>query len=490
MSELRQNNETGAIKTAATSARTNDAPVQRPPGPKRSFLPGGHLFQFRRNSLRFLTNVAREHGDISYFRLANQHVYFINHPDLVRDVLVTNADNFIKGRALQRAKRLLGEGLLTSEGEHHRRQRRLVLPAFHRQRIAAYADVMAERTGVLRERLQDEATIDMHQEMMRLTLSIVGKTLFDANVEEDADEVGATMTEILSMFQLLMLPYSELFERLPIPAVRRFNKLRAKLDSLIYRIIEERRRTKEDRGDLLSMLLLAQEEDAGDDLPDDSPSALHPKSTNATMSAMSDEQVRDEAMTLFLAGHETTANALVWTFYLLALNPEAEALMHAEIDRVLGADRLPTAEDFPRLVYTEMVFAEAMRLFPPAWILGRLVLKDYQLRDYTVPAGSLILMSQYVMQRDARYFDEPEKFVPERWTAEERAKRPAFSYFPFGGGVRRCIGEGFAWTEGVLVIATLAARLRFKLVDAKSVEPKPHITLRPKRAVLMSVAKR
>lgn len=474
-------------KTATTRAK--DVSVQRPPGPKRSFLPGGHLFAFRRDSLQFLTRVAREHGDISYFRLANQHVYLVNHPDLLRDILVAHADNFIKGRALQRAKRLLGEGLLTSEGEHHRRQRRLVLPAFHRQRIAGYADVMAQQTHILRERLHDGATVDMHQEMMRLTLSIVGKTLFDADVEEDADEVGATLTEILSMFQLLMLPYSELFENLPIPAVRRFNKLRAKLDTLIYRIIEERRRTKEDRGDLLSMLLLAQEEDAGEDSQSTSPS----KSTlamGAHVSAMSDEQVRDEAMTLFLAGHETTANALVWAFYLLAQNPEAEAKMHAEIDRMVGADRLPTAEDFPKLVYTEMVFAEAMRLFPPAWILGRLVLKDYQLRDYTVPAGSLILMSQYVMHRDARYYDEPEKFVPERWTAEERAKRPAFSYFPFGGGTRRCIGEGFAWTEGVLVIATLAARLRFRLVDAKQVEPKPHITLRPKRGVMMTVGKR
>ena len=443
-----------------------------PPGPKRRML-GGHFFAFRRDPLNFLTNMAREYGDIAHFRMGPQDAFLLNHPDLVKDVLVTRHEYFQKGRALQRSKRLLGEGLLTSEGAHHRRQRRLAQPAFHRQRIAGYGAVMVDLAARLSNRWQDGETLNIAGEMMHLTLAIVGKTLFDADVESDAGEVGEALSEVMEMFNLLLLPYSELLEKLPLPAARRFGRARARLDTIIYRIIDERRRSGADHGDLLSMLLVAEDEE------------------DEQRGRMSNEQVRDEAMTIFLAGHETTANALTWTWYLLSQHPDVEAKLHAEIDAVLEGERTPQFEDLPRLRYTEMVLAESMRLYPPAWVLGRLALKDFEVNGYVLPAGSLVLLSEYVLHHDARFFSDPFRFDPERFTPEAKESRPQYSYFPFGGGPRRCIGEGFAWMEGVLLIATLARRWRLRLVPGHTVETRPRITLRPgKRGVLMTLERR
>ncbi|HEX8338709.1 MAG TPA: cytochrome P450 [Pyrinomonadaceae bacterium] len=428
------------------------------PGP-RGFWPVGQVVQFRRDPLALLTRLAREYGDVVRFQAATQAVYLLNHPDHVRDVLVTHHARFMKGRALQRAKRLLGEGLLTSEGDFWRRQRRLAQPAFHRQRVNSYAETMvgyAEKTSA---RWRAGETLDVADEMSRLTLAVVGKTLFDADVESDADEVGAALAEVMSLFGYLMLPFSELLERLPLPPRRRFERARARLDRVIYRIIEERRREGRDRGDLLSTLLHAVDEE-GD------------------RTGMTDEQLRDEAMTIFLAGHETTANALAWTLYLLSQNPEAEARLHEELDEVLPG-RAPAAEDFPRLRYTEMVVAEAMRLYPPAWAVGRLALEDHEVGGYLIPRGSLVLVSQYVMHRDPRFWPDPERFDPGRFTPEAKSARPQFSYFPFGGGTRRCVGEGFAWMEAVLILATLARRWRLRLAPGAVVRPRPRITLRP-----------
>src|SRR3712207_6641008 len=330
---------------------TSESPA-RAPGP-RTLWPGGAVFKFRRDPLNFLARLAREYGDVVRFRVGPQTAFFLNHPDYVRDVLVTHHERFHKGRALKRAKRLLGEGLLTSEEEFHRRQRRLAQPAFHRQRINSYGSVMAEYAERAGERWRDGETLDVSAEMMRLTLAVVGKTLFDADVESDADEVGEALTEVMELFDYLMLPFAELLEKLPLPPQRRFLRARARLDSVVYRIIEERRRSGGDRGDLLSMLLLAVDEE-GD------------------RTGMTNEQLRDEAMTLFLAGHETTANALTWAWHMLSQNPEAERRLHEEVDAVLARGRLPTAEDFASLRYTEMVVAETMRLYPPAWAIGRL----------------------------------------------------------------------------------------------------------------------
>jgi len=306
--------------------------------------------------------------------------------------------------------------------------------------------------------------------MMRLTLSIVGTTLFSAGMESEASEIGEALTTVLKMFQMLMIPFSEYLEKLPLPAVRRFEKARARLDQTIYGLIRERRESGEDAGDLLSMLLLAQDEEGSG-------------------GSMTDVQVRDEALTLFLAGHETTANALTWTWYLLSQNPECEARLHREIDSVL-AGRVPEMADLPELRYTEMVFAEAMRLYPPAWAIGRMSKEPFELGGHEIGGKSICVMSPYVIQRDPRWFPDPERFDPERWTAEARESRPKFSYFPFGGGARVCIGERFAWMEGVLVLAAVAQKWKLRLDPRQRVEPLPLITLRTKYGMRMSAVAR
>ncbi len=440
-----------------------------PPGPK-SRIPGIHLLAFRRDRIAFLTSLAQQYGDIAHFTFGSLHVVLLNHPEMIKDVLVTHAQDFAKGRGLERAKRVLGEGLLTSEGEFHRRQRRLAQPAFHRQRVQTYGAVMTKEARQLQQRWQDGSILDIDQEMMRLTLSIVAKTLFGADLENEADELGGALTTLIKMWNQLMLPFSEVLAKLPLPSVRRFHKARQRLDTTIYRIIEERRASGQDRGDLLSMLLLAQdaEGDGG---------------------SMTDLQLRDEAMTLFLAGHETTANALTWAWYLLSQNPEAESKLDAELDTVLGS-RLPEVTDMPRLVYTEKVLAESMRLYPPAWIIGRRALKDYEIPPYCIPKDSLVLMSQYLMHRDERFFPDSLMFDPERWTPEAKASRPKFSYFPFGGGPRQCIGEAFAWMEGILLLATLGQHWKMRLVPGHQVELQPLVTLRPKHGMRMVVQRR
>jgi cytochrome P450 len=440
-----------------------------PPRPKGKPVVG-NLLDFRRDPLNFLLTVAREHGDVVHLRFGPQSVFLVNNPDHIRDVLVTNNRNFIKSRGLQMAKRFLGEGLLTSEGEFHRRQRRLSQPAFHRQRMNAYAEVMARSGSIIRDRWQTGETVDIAQEMMRVTLAIVGKTLFDADVESEAAEIRSALTDIMLLFDRITSPFPNLLMKLPLPSNFRFLKARKRLDATIYRIINEHRATGADRGDLLSMLLMAQDEE-GDG------------------GGMTDVQLRDEAMTIFLAGHETTANALAWTWYLLAQHPDVEARLHEEIDAQLEG-RLPAADDFARLKYTEKVFAEAMRLYPPAWAMGRQALSDYPIDNYIVPAGSIILMSPWVMHHDPRYYPDPFKFDPERWTPPAREARPKFSYFPFGGGPRVCIGEGFAWMEGVLLIATIAQHWSMRLAAGEKVEPKPMITLRPRGGMRMTLDRR
>jgi len=438
----------------------------RPPALKgRPIL--GALSEFRKNPPEFLLNAARRHGDIVAMRLGRQRAYAISNPDWIKDVLVTHQTQFIKSRMLERAKVLLGEGLLTSEGEFHKRQRRLVQPAFHRERLIGYGSAMVECAAQCREQWTAGATFDVMREMNRLTLAIVAKTLFSADVSAEADDIRGAMSEVLGLFETVLLPFSEWIEKLPLPSVRRFERARAVLDKIIYRIIAERRASGRDQGDLLSMLLLAQEEGA----------------------RMDDKQVRDEALTLFLAGHETTANALTWTWYLLSQNPDAERKFHAEIDAALGG-RLPTFEDLPRLKYAEQVFSESMRLYPPAWSVGRRNLSEYQMGQYALPARSVILMSAYVVHRDPRWYPDPLKFDPDRWLPENVAARPKFSYFPFGGGARVCIGERFAWMEGVLLLATIGQRWKLRLEPGHPVETRALITLRPKFGMRMIVESR
>ena len=430
---------------------------------------GGHFRSFRKAPTEFLTKMSK-FGDVSTFRIGKIPVFLVNHPDLIRDLLVTNHSKFIKGRALQRAKTLLGEGLLTSEKEFHLRQRRMIQPVFHRQRIAEYAKTMIEFGEKMSNEWQNGDERDIDKEMMSLTLWIVGKTLFSANVEDDTDEIGQAMTTIVSAFNFLLLPFSEYLEKLPLPPLKKLRNARNKLDEVIYGIIDERRRSGEEKGDLLSMLLMAQDEETG--------------------GAMTDKQVRDECLTLFLAGHETTANALTWTFYLLSQNAEAERKFHQELDEVLG-DKQITPEDFPRLKFTEQILAESMRLFPPAWTVGRLATEEHEFNGFKIPPKSLVLASQYVMHRDARFWENAESFQPERWeklSAKEAGNK--FIYFPFSKGVRNCVGENFAWMEGVLLLAILGRKWKLNLAPEQKIVLQPMITLRSKHGMKMKVEKR
>ena len=447
---------------SAPARLSNSLRASIPPGPKRRPLLG--IFrEFRRQPAEFLERMAREYGDFVFIPLGPQNIYFVNHPDLIQDILVTRQALFKKSRMLERARVLLGEGLLTSEGEVHLRQRRLIQPAFHRERMAGYAAVMVERAAACREGMKSGEAFDMSVEMSRLTLAIVARTLFSANVDSEADEVGAALSTVLKMFEVILLPYSDWIEKLPLPPIRRFHRARALLDSIIFRIIAERRASgNPDMGDLLSLLLAARDEDG---------------------SVMTDQQLRDEALTLFVAGHETTAVAVTWAWYLLSQNPKAEARFHAELDQVL-AGRLPSVEDLPRLPYTISVFAETLRLFPPAWGIGRRSLADLELGGYTIPGGSIVAMSPYVAHRDARWFPEPLAFRPERWLKEDAA-RPKFAYVPFGGGARVCIGERFAQTEGALLLATLGQKWRLRLEPGHRVETRPLITQRARYGIRM-----
>ncbi|HYW31749.1 MAG TPA: cytochrome P450 [Gemmatimonas sp.] len=438
-----------------------------PPGPKSRF-PGDVIFRLRADFLGFLESAARDYGDAVGFSVGSERYVLLNHPELIRDVLVTNQRSFHKGRALEQARRVLGNGLLTSEGDFHLRQRRLVQPAFHRDRIAGYGAAMvacAERT---RARWTDGTVLDMHAEMMRLTLAVVGKTLFGADVEGDAEEIGTALEDALGAFALNMLPFGEWLERLPLPAVRRLRKARVTLDRTIYRMIAERRAAGDDRGDLLSML-------------------VHATDAEGDGTSMTDEQLRDEALTIFLAGHETTANALAWTWYLLAQHQAVAGRVHAEVD-ALG--RVPRFSDVACLPYTRQVIAESMRLYPPAYAIGRRAVVPYSFGEYQVPARTIVLVSQYLQHRDARWFPDPERFDPDRWTPEAAQDRPKFSYFPFGAGTRVCVGEQFAWTEAVLLLATLAQEWSASLVPGHAVELQPRITLRPKHGVRMVLHRR
>ncbi|OAI42992.1 cytochrome P450 [Verrucomicrobia bacterium SCGC AG-212-E04] len=452
-----------------------DAPITELPPPARP-IPGPRSFgsfrevmALRRDPLKFLSQLAQEYGPVSGFKVGQLPFFLFTSPDAVREILVTNHDRMHKGRALQRAKILLGEGLLTSEDEFHRRQRRLVNPAFHRERLPGYARQMVEAAQRAASTWRDGSQIDISHEMMTLTLDVVGRTLFSTDLRGQATEIGQAMHDIMSLMNRMLSPFAALLNYLPLPGTLRYWRARFHLERAVATMIRERRASGEDHGDLLSMLLLARDEEGGP--------------------GMTDQQVRDEAMTLFLAGHETTANALTWTWYLLAQHPEIEARLQTELDTVL-AGATPTFEDYRRLPYTERVLTEAMRLYPPAWIVGRTAMEDLEIVGYRVPAKSILLTPQYLIHRLPEYFPEPEKFDPDRWLPEAMNARPKLSYFPFGAGPRQCAGEAFAWMEGVLVLATLARHWRAALVPDRPVEVLPAITLRPKHGLLVTIHRR
>jgi cytochrome P450 len=445
-------------------------PTAYPPGP-RSRYPAAHLLAFRRDSLGFLTQVAREYGDIAHGTLGRTHLYLLNHPDYVKDVLVTSQRRFT-GLAFEAGKIITGEGLLSAQGEAHRRQRRLMQPAFHHDRLLAYGATMVEHARRWCDGQHDGAVMALRREMRRLTLAIVGETMFGATDGTAADDVRGFIDAGAALFGPLtfFLPWARLLERLPLPSARQFVAARARLDARVYRMLRERRASSVDRGDLLSMLLLAQDE-GGDG------------------QGLTDRQVRDEVVTIFLAGHETTASALTWSWSLLAQHPEAERRLHAELDDILG-DRAPTPDDLPRLPYASGVFAEALRLYPTAAMIFRRALEDHPVGEYVIPRGGIVILSQYVMHRDPRFYPDPDAFDPDRWDDSVRASRPRYCYFPFGGGPRVCIGEGFAAMEGVLVLATMAQRWRLRLSAEPPLPRYPKLGTRPSDALRVRLERR
>jgi cytochrome P450 len=419
--------------------------------------------------LKFFEELKADHGDAASFRLFNEQFILFSDPALINEVLVTKQHSFRKGKALEGAKVFLGNSLLVSEGDEHARQRKLIQPAFHRGRIAGYARVMAERSAQWTGARHAGEEIDLAVEMNRLTLAVVGETLFGSDVEAEAQEIAESLTVVIENFNRMLLPFWHVLRRLPTPENRRLMEAHRRLDATIYRLISQRRKDGRDHGDLLSMLLAA--EDADD-----------------PRRRLSDAEVRDQAMTLFLAGHETTANALAWTWHLLAGHEPVRVRLKAEIDAVLGPDRLPGFEDMSLLPYTTAVFSEAMRLFPPVWVVGRRALEDVVIGDYEVPARTIVISSQYILHRDERFWPRAKEFLPERWLdEEEKNRRPKFAYFPFGGGGRICIGDGFAWTEGVVMLAVMARRRRFEARPDHVVAMNPSVTLRPKNGLKMTV---
>jgi len=430
----------------------------------------GVMREFNRDQLSFIERAQREYGDVVWMRFLYVPAIFLYHPDDVEYVLVTNPKNFLKSMTLRSNffQRLVGNGLLTSHGEEWKRARRLSQPAFHRERVASYGTVMVDYSERLTSKWQEGETRDIHVDMMRLTLGIVVQCLFSADVSHDVDEVGATLKELIKPFASQATLKWILDNRLPTPAHLRFHRLAKKIDNVVYRIISERRSTGKDEGDLLSMLLAARDEDG---------------------SQMNDQQLRDEVMTLFLAGHETTALTLAWSWYLLGTNPESERRFHAELDEVLG-DRAPTAADLPRLKFTEQIAKESMRLYPPAYGLGREAIEECEIGGYRVPKGTQVFMFQWVTQRDPRFYDEPLAFRPERWTDDFIERLPKYAYFPFGGGPRVCIGASFAMMEVILCLATIGQKFRLELDPDHPVSIYPAMSLRPKDGIKVVVHER
>jgi cytochrome P450 len=396
----------------------------------------------------FLDELQRAYGPVSAFRVPWRRFYFLNDPAAIKDVLVTQQHAFVKSEGTRAMRELLGEGLVTSEEPLHRRMRRIVQPAFHRERIAAYAQTMQEYAQRWRA---PDGVFDMHAEMMELTLRIASQTLFGADAGAQADRVGAALHEVVTIFPDVLGPFGAIKRRLPVPPTLRFRKARRALDDIVLDLIAERRKAGGDRADALSMVLASRDEETGERL--------------------NDAQVRDEVMTLFVAGHETTANALTWTWYLLAKHADVRERLREE----LAGD--------PQTPYLDAVLNETLRLYPPAWLLGRDARREVDIGGWRIRKGATVLLSQLVLHRSEQYYEQPQRFMPERWL--NPPPLPQFAYFPFGGGSRKCLGDRFAWTEARTELAHLVRRYRFELESDAPVEPDPIITLRPRGPVLM-----
>jgi len=454
--------EAGAQRTPA--AVTDNRAV--PPGPRGHPLVG-NLPEFGRDLLGFLGECARDYGDVVGLRLAGYPTCFINHPDLIEDVLVTRSAQFRKHRFFWRhVESIFGNGLLTSEGDFWRRQRRLAQPAFHRERIAAYGTVMVAEAEQMLAGWGAEEERDIHEDLMGVTMRIVARTLFGADVAAEVEQIGASFEVVVQEIAVRFRRPFAVPDWVPLPSNLRYRRAVRQLDRLVYGIIRQPRR--EDADDLVALLRRARDEDGR---------------------GMSERQLRDEAVTIFLAGQETTALALSWAAALLAQHAPAQEALAAELDTVL-AGREPAVSDLPRLRYTEAVILESMRLYPPAYVLGRESAVAGDIGPYRFPAGTTVFASPWVMHRDPRYFDRPAEFDPGRWLDGLAKRLPRFAYFPFGGGPRLCIGNSFAMMESTLILAALAQRFRWTLVPGHVLDTLASITLRPRFGVRLRLARR
>ncbi|MBI1321526.1 MAG: cytochrome P450 [Candidatus Hydrogenedens sp.] len=433
-----------------------------PPGPT-PFQALSRGLRWHRDRIHSVVEAHELYGDVAMSRFGRLTIIFVAHPEAVQECLVSKHRDFHKSRAYFALRLVLGRGLVTSEDEFHLRQRRMIQPAFHRERVLGYGIPMIKYSAEFAASIADGQRFDMNRAMMQTTLKIVGEALFSSNIADSTDRVGHALDTLMHMDAVFLNPLGPFISKLPIPINTLRKKMTAELDDVMFNMIREHRE-RGDQGDLLSMLLAARDEDDG--------------------TGMTDKQVRDEAVTLFLAGHETTANALTWTWYTLSQHPEVEAKFHAELAEVLGG-RDPEPKDYEKLVYTRQVLAETMRLFPPVWTVAREAIRDTTLGGYDVPKGAQVVTSTYVTHRDPRWWKEPLAFRPERFAPGAGEGRPKFAYYPFGGGKRLCIGEGFAWMEGVLVLAAIGQRWRFQVPEGHVPDLDPHITLRPKNGLPM-----
>lgn len=447
------------------SDRPLQPPDARPPGPKDHPIYGG-LYRFHEDPIGFLEQTAAGYGDVSAFRFFHLPVWQLSHPDDIRTVLVDPDGAFTKGVAMEGFRPLVGKGLLLAEGEAHKRQKRLMAPAFHRAALQSYAPEMEAAARRTAAAWTDGQTVDMDTEMNRLALGVAARTLFGAGLSEaEYADVASAMAGFIQWYHQSTHPMGPLLQLLPTRATRDFKAGKQRLGAVIARIVAERR--DHPGTDILSRLLLARD-------------------TEGDGAAMSPEHLHDEAVTLLVAGHETTGATLAWAWHLLALHPAAADRLAAEVRAAVG-DRSPDVADLPRIPYARWVFAEALRLYPPATSLPRQVQKPVVLGGYTAPKGTLVMVATWVAHRDPRWWDAPQEFRPERWDPAQARERPKFSYFPFGGGSRMCIGEEFAWTEGALVLATLAARWRAEQASAAPVRPEALFTVRPRGGLPMVV---
>ena len=440
---------------------------QKPPQPPGiPFL--GHLLLYARDPLEVPRRWARDYGDVVHLRLGPEDVYQINHPDDIEQMLVKDFRKYRKDRMTRTLEELLGKGLVTSEGDFWKRQRRLVNPGFHRDRIKGYAEVMVSETRARIDGWGERSEFDVHDEMMRITLGIVASTLFGTDVsQQDADTIGSSIAFFMEYHLGIANTGIRLPHWIPTPGNSRAVKAMAALDEVIRRYIEIRRASG-DTGDLLSMLISAVDDEG---------------------KGMDSEQLRDEALTLITAGHETTAVSMTMTLYLLSQHPEVEVKLHEELDRVLG-DRQATFEDLAQLTYTEQVVTESMRVLPPVWGIGREAIEDTEIGGYPIKKGAQMFVSQWTVHRDSRFFPDPEAFKPERWTPEFKKQLPHYAYFPFGGGPRICVGKRFAMMEAVLLLATISRRYALRLLPGETLDLMPSVTIRPRNGLRMVAQRR